>query len=278
MGIQGRSTRSGSTRRRIPSLPFSGILVDTDFAAWGREVGRYKLARSPEPQIDCIVCLSSQPISAFPLAPTSSCTHPRTVCLLCVQQLLKYSLSGAAWIDLQCPKCSAAFTACDVRRFGTPAQSAVFADRATRRFLQSLPEYRECISPGCGSSQLHEGGTDSPIVTCRACGHKTCFNHRDTPWHGELSCEEYDEDLRVAGLPGMMGEREMGLEMSEKLVREQTRPCPGCKFDIMKTGGCQHMTCRKCGFEFCWECKADYAVIRKVGKSGHNEGCIYSVA
>lgn len=242
---------------------------------WGY---RYALSHPSEPQLDCIVCLTAQPISVFPLAPTSSCRHARKLCLPCIQQLLAHALSGSAWTDPRCPECSSGFTAADVQRFGSPAQSAVFADRATRRFLQSLPEYRECIASGCGSSQLHDGGADRPIVTCRACGHKTCFNHRDTPWHVALSCEEYDEDLRLAGLlqsEGPMGERELALELSERLVREQTKPCPGCKFDIMKTGGCQHMTCGKCGFEFCWECKADYADIRRLGRGSHNEGCTY---
>lgn len=33
-----------------------------------------------------------------------------------------------------------------------------------------------------------------------------------------------------------------------------TRRCPSCDVSIEKNGGCDHMTCRKCQFEFCWLC------------------------
>lgn len=35
-------------------------------------------------------------------------------------------------------------------------------------------------------------------------------------------------------------------------------PCPNCTIYIEKTGGCDHMTCKTCGYEFCWECLQDY--------------------
>ena len=35
-------------------------------------------------------------------------------------------------------------------------------------------------------------------------------------------------------------------------------PCPNCTIYIEKTGGCDHMTCKTCGYEFCWECLQSY--------------------
>lgn len=37
-----------------------------------------------------------------------------------------------------------------------------------------------------------------------------------------------------------------------------TRRCPNCKVRIQKNGGCQHMTCRRCGYEFHWCCGQKY--------------------
>lgn len=34
-----------------------------------------------------------------------------------------------------------------------------------------------------------------------------------------------------------------------------TNNCPNCQIPISKNGGCVHMTCLKCNFQFCWFCK-----------------------
>ena len=34
--------------------------------------------------------------------------------------------------------------------------------------------------------------------------------------------------------------------------------CPMCSVYIEKNGGCRHMTCRNCGFEYCWDCHQKY--------------------
>ena len=35
-------------------------------------------------------------------------------------------------------------------------------------------------------------------------------------------------------------------------------PCPSCGIVIYKDGGCPHMTCQKCQYEFCWVCLGHY--------------------
>lgn len=37
-----------------------------------------------------------------------------------------------------------------------------------------------------------------------------------------------------------------------------TASCPSCGIYIRKVGGCDHMTCKKCSYEFCWICKHEY--------------------
>jgi hypothetical protein len=34
--------------------------------------------------------------------------------------------------------------------------------------------------------------------------------------------------------------------------------CPDCSTNIIRDGGCNHMTCYKCKHEFCWVCKQDF--------------------
>ncbi|XP_070497948.1 E3 ubiquitin-protein ligase ariadne-1-like [Chironomus tepperi] len=42
--------------------------------------------------------------------------------------------------------------------------------------------------------------------------------------------------------------------LSSKWIHENTKNCPSCKSPIQKNGGCNHMNCPKCKFDFCWAC------------------------
>ncbi|KAL4956229.1 hypothetical protein BDW69DRAFT_91337 [Aspergillus filifer] len=61
----------------------------------------------------------------------------------------------------------------------------------TWQFLED-DTFIKCINPRCCYGQLHAGGPEEPVIVCRACGTRTCFNHRNMPWHDGLTCAEYD--------------------------------------------------------------------------------------
>lgn len=46
-------------------------------------------------------------------------------------------------------------------------------------------------------------------------------------------------------------------EASEQVIRENSKPCPGCQTPVQKSEGCNHMTCR-CGVQFCYHCGESY--------------------
>lgn len=102
-----------------------------------------------------------------------------------------------------------------------------------------------CKGNQCGSGHEHAGGSDNPIMTCTACGVKSCFVH-DVPWHSGQSCDQYDKS--VASDPHTLANLEY--------AKRHTKKCPRCSKSIEKAGGCDHMTCRRnaggCGHEFCW--------------------------
>ncbi|ENH68698.1 Putative E3 ubiquitin-protein ligase ARI9 [Fusarium oxysporum f. sp. cubense race 1] len=56
-------------------------------------------------------------------------------------------------------------------------------------------------------------------------------------------------------------------------LRATTKPCGGCGWAIEKNSGCSHMTCSKCGHEFCWDCGADHRAIMRGDNSLHKETC-----
>ena len=45
----------------------------------------------------------------------------------------------------------------------------------------------------------------------------------------------------------------------QEQIARTTKPCTKCGYRILKTGGCDHMTCRKCLYEFCWRCLRPYS-------------------
>jgi hypothetical protein len=142
-------------------------------------------------EIECTVCIDSKPVAAFPgAAVTKTCTHPPTACLDCVAASIRADLNNRLWNQIRCPECRETLEYDDVQRY---------ADAETRERYQTL-SFRYAVSEadnfiwctaGCGYGQVHEGGVDSPIVTCLLCDQRTCFAH-GVAWHENLSCDEYD--------------------------------------------------------------------------------------
>lgn len=50
-------------------------------------------------------------------------------------------------------------------------------------------------------------------------------------------------------------------------ILHNTKPCPKCRVNIQKNGGCMHITC-KCRYEFCWVCMGVWA---KGHRCGHDD-------
>ena len=60
---------------------------------------------------------------------------------------------------------------------------------------EANPRYRSCLSSTCDSGQVHyQGKFKDPVVTCKACGSESCFNH-GIPWHEGYTCEMYVSGL-----------------------------------------------------------------------------------
>ena len=48
-----------------------------------------------------------------------------------------------------------------------------------------------------------------------------------------------------------------------------TKKCPKCNINVEKNGGCMHMTCVNCKYDFCWMCREEWK------KHGNNTGGYY---
>lgn len=83
---------------------------------------------------------------------------------------------------------------------------------------------------------------DNKAVTC-SCGHVFCFACGEN-WHDPVQCKwlrrwikKCDDDSETSNW-----------------IAANTRECPKCHATIEKDGGCNHMVCKRCRFDFCWVC------------------------
>jgi hypothetical protein len=184
---------------------------------------------------ECVVCLEAHPQGSFPDKISDTCDHGTIrTCRRCIEQIIERALGGKDWIDPACPECGASLSLNNVQELGTAAQVETYSNRLMKRALRSMEDYRECLSPTCNCGQLHDGGEDYPIVTCCSCHAKSCYTHQ-IPYHFDQTCEDFDGKIREST------ERE-NLERSVALVMQMCKTCPGCKFDIQKSEGCDHVS------------------------------------
>ncbi|KAG9660782.1 hypothetical protein KCU95_g7456, partial [Aureobasidium melanogenum] len=141
---------------------------------------------------------------------------------------------------------------------------------------------------GCGARIERNGGC--PHMTCTRCSREFCWlclgdwePHRatgrcantlpaapeaDIPVSAEIEARQNERQAR-------QNLRDSDNEQAEALIATITMPCPKCKVRIEKDGGCDHMTCAQCQYEFCYQCLANYATILAHDNRRHKRSCVY---
>lgn len=240
----------------------------------------------------------ARPFPTEEMLPVCSRTHPLDICRRCLTKHVDARLdvsNGAE--DIRCPRpnCNRVYSDEEIKAI---ANQATFAKYDKARLLSVLarePNFRWCLRAGCQSGQIYDvdpnescnifGNTgnidrerrarglpanaDPNYIMCGSCGYGMCFGHQ-IPWHRGQTCNEYD-------LGRSRGDRDGDTEF---WLAHNTKRCPGsgCGVPVEKSGGCFHMTCGNCGFEFCWECLADWSKIwtrKGYELEAHEPGCFF---
>ena len=103
------------------------------------------------------------------------------------------------------------------------------------------PNKKLCPYPNCDSF-LELKDIHNKEVTCLN-NHKYCFECLKKP-HGNLPCKGSDLDK----------------SMIEFAKNNFVKKCPKCKILTEKNKGCNHITCTKCGYQWCWLCNEKYTI------------------
>ncbi|UJR12356.1 hypothetical protein I4U23_016533 [Adineta vaga] len=223
---------------------------------------------------ECIVCMTEKSLNEFEGIYSDSCIHiERTVCNSCVYENTKSLVADSIiyFEDITCPElnCHAILDYNGIRQILVNiGNNQTFFEQYDQHLinlqLSLMSDFIWCAY-GCGSGQLYDiTGSENPAVTCLKCNRRTCFKHR-VIWHTDMTCDQYD----------LLESQSSESDANNKWLELFTKKCSQCQWYIQKNEGCDHMTCRYCKHEFCWECLADYKLIASRGNSQHKTSCNY---
>lgn len=217
-------------------------------------------------QKECCVCGDSKEPTDFPAkAPTGGCEHRPGTCKECLQSWMSSELDTKGCDGIKCPECTQTLEYNEVQEAASAETFAKYDKLTIRNVLGDLDEFAWCLKPECGSGQLNID--NNHFMDCVSCGYKQCLNHK-VAWHSGETCEAYD--YRVSGEKKRDEERK-----EQQMLDTLSKKCPGvgCGWRIQKIDGCEHMTCKKCKFQFCWLCLASHEEIKRVGNTAHASDC-----
>ncbi|KAM0363761.1 hypothetical protein ACHAPZ_008895 [Fusarium culmorum] len=150
---------------------------------------------------------------------------------------------------IQCPSdgCGRILDSASLDVLVTPALAGRYQELLNRTYVEDKDNFKWCPAPDCPNAlecgvKKKDLGRIVPTVECR-CGFRFCFGCPN-PDHQPAPC-----DLVKKWLKKCADDSE-----TANWISANTKECPKCNSTIEKNGGCNHMTCRKCKYEFCWMC------------------------
>ena len=192
--------------------------------------------KNEEKSFICGICFSFE--NSFEFIP--KCRHQ--FCEDCLMKYLIYSIENDSQklIDLPCPEttCKKKLPLSFIEK--KLSKNELFLTKfkkytKTAKFIKN-PSYRPCIKPNC------ENYVKKPFFgnkTNCLCGQIMCFKCRK-PWHEGQNCS-YEAEQNE-------------LDFLSYQKKNNLKFCPKCQIIIEKYLGCNHITCVKCRYQFCWVC------------------------
>eukprot|EP01083_Nonionella_stella_P233968 823825_1 len=165
-------------------------------------------------------------------------------CMECLKHYLQSKLEDRNVKNISCPsdKCEHKLDHTEISYILTKEQYAKFDEYLLDKTLQSAEDCRFCPAVDCGAAMF--GYADSPMLTCPKCQKQFCFNCGTEEWHRGVTCAAFKKWKEDNG--------KADVKFDEWVNKQNAKQCPQCKSFIQKNGGCDHMTCQNCKYEFHW--------------------------
>jgi len=186
-----------------------------------------------------------------------SCKH--SMCRGCWKDFLHVAIGdGPSCLYKTCPqsKCKIVIDENLVTSIVDKKHNEKYSKFLARSFVDDNPNIKWCPQPDCGKAVLCTDSTTS-FVKCK-CSYKFCFKC-NAEAHTPCSCKELKKWKK----------KEQDESETANWFTANTKDCPKCGRSIEKNGGCNHMSCSLCKYDFCWICMDDWKV------HGGNTGGFY---
>ena len=120
---------------------------------------------------------------------------------------------------------------------------------ALKHYLLHADDVRKCPTSNCTYSGFLEEGYCAENIKCHTC---------KTEWRDQAHYSQSEKLGQV--FKDLKSLNSSHITQFRSLMLEE--PCPKCGVMIYKSGGCQHMICGRCRYEFCWHCLGPYFSYR----------------
>ncbi|CAH0490340.1 unnamed protein product [Peronospora farinosa] len=212
---------------------------------------RRLVATLVSPQI-CPICLEIVPVLRLrdvkdDVNETYAKLHCRhRFCAECIRKYIEFKIKTREVDEdqLVCPvvNCKQSIKEHDMKCIVGSKEMVQYRAVLKRKRDEKNPSARWCPRPGCDELIMCES-TDN--FTCPKCETVGCFRCRGYV-HWFWFCRGKEDESYLAW------EASVG---KQKAVRA----CPHCQMRIWKNEGCNHMTCTRCRFEYCWVCENSWS-------------------
>ena len=189
----------------------------------------------------------------------NNCFH--YCCIPCLQEFLKAKLDDKKSItNLSCIQhnCLTQISYDDVKYIlfhsGKFALWTKYEKYLFENCVESDPNMKYCPNKGCGF--VMSALDNTPMLVCPKCSYKFCFNCLTNDWHRGSTCDQYREWKKL--------NKNADKKFEEYVQHQGLKRCPKCREYIEKNGGCDHMTCRNCKYEWWWSTGKPYGLVRGI--------------
>jgi len=174
-----------------------------------------------------------------------SCTHGSDVCMACHVKYLTATTELIGGVRCMTRQCEAKYEVTALDALLGVMASRTLRDRIDDATFLARPGAMLCTRAGCrGHVMAPARESVSRSATCLKCAYVVCVDCMLEGHDDFVTCAEYAASRPTDGVS----------VTTEQFLNLITKKCPSCHLRIVKNGGCPHMACTRCSFQFCFGC------------------------